>query len=78
MSEALKNIRCPTCGARGAWMELPWGPFCSERCKLVDLGKWLNEEYRVSEPLRPDLFEEFEEFEELDRQLDPDRPDDDS
>jgi endogenous inhibitor of DNA gyrase (YacG/DUF329 family) len=24
-----------------------WSPFCSERCKLVDLGKWLGEEYRV-------------------------------
>ena len=27
--------------------ENPWAPFCSERCKLVDLGKWLGEEYRV-------------------------------
>ena len=25
----------------------PWFPFCGERCKLVDLGKWLGEEYRV-------------------------------
>ena len=25
----------------------PWSPFCSERCKLVDLGKWFGEEYRV-------------------------------
>ena len=29
----------------------PWSPFCSERCKLVDLGKWLGEEYRV--PVAP-------------------------
>ena len=27
-----------------------WYPFCSERCQLIDLGKWLGEEYRVSEP----------------------------
>ena len=26
-------------------------PFCSKRCKSIDLGKWLNEEYRISTPL---------------------------
>ena len=26
-------------------------PFCSERCRLLDLGKWASEEYKVSEPL---------------------------
>lgn len=26
-------------------------PFCSSRCKLLDLGNWLNESYRVSEPI---------------------------
>jgi hypothetical protein len=26
-------------------------PFCSPRCKAIDLGKWLNEEYRISTPL---------------------------
>jgi endogenous inhibitor of DNA gyrase (YacG/DUF329 family) len=44
------------------------GPFCSARCKMIDLGKWMGEEYRVSEPLRPDHFAEFEgiEGEDLD------------
>jgi uncharacterized protein len=27
-----------------------WRPFCSERCKLADLGRWLREEYRVPAP----------------------------
>jgi len=39
---------CPICGAevkpRGANKAFP---FCSDRCKSIDLGKWLNEEYRV-------------------------------
>lgn len=39
------------------------GPFCSGRCKMVDLGRWLNEEYRVSEPLSPDHFEAYAEME---------------
>jgi len=31
--------------------EVPDRPFCCERCRLVDLGKWLNEEYCVSDPI---------------------------
>lgn len=63
-------IRCATCGKETDYFAEPLGPFCSERCKLIDLGKWLGEEYRVSEPLRPDHFAEFEELNgggELDR-----------
>ncbi|HTD88996.1 MAG TPA: DNA gyrase inhibitor YacG [Candidatus Binatia bacterium] len=44
-------MRCPTCKKEGAWFAGKYGPFCSKRCKLVDLGKWLNEEHKVSEPL---------------------------
>jgi len=57
-------IKCPICGKENDYFAEPLGPFCCDRCKLVDLGKWLGEEYRVSEPLRPDHFAEF----------DPDRP----
>ncbi len=39
------------------------GPFCSPRCKMVDLGKWLGEEYKISEPLRPDHLAEYENME---------------
>lgn len=47
-----RQIKCPTCGKTGDWFATPYGPFCSRRCKLIDLGKWLGEEYRISEPLR--------------------------
>ena len=40
---------CPYCRRRP--VDPAWQPFCSERCKLVDLGKWLSEEYKISEPL---------------------------
>jgi endogenous inhibitor of DNA gyrase (YacG/DUF329 family) len=30
-----------------------WRPFCSERCKMIDLGAWANEEYRVPQPPEP-------------------------
>jgi len=43
-----KNISCPTCGKKQTWNpENPFRPFCSERCKLIDLGAWAEEKYRV-------------------------------
>ena len=56
-------IPCPICAKETDFFQDPLGPFCSNRCKMVDLGKWLNEEYRVSEPLKPHHFEEFEKLE---------------
>lgn len=41
------KIVCPICKKETAWKENPWRPFCSERCKLADLGKWASEEYRI-------------------------------
>jgi hypothetical protein len=44
-------VACPACGAPAAFSpENPWRPFCSERCKNVDLGAWASETYRI--PLR--------------------------
>jgi uncharacterized protein len=48
--------KCPTCQRSGDWFAAPYGPFCSKRCKLVDLGKWFGEENLISEPLRPEHF----------------------
>ena len=40
---------CPICGkAAGARPGNPFGPFCSERCGLADLGSWLNGAYRIA------------------------------
>lgn len=40
-------IVCPICKHKTTWEENPWRPFCSERCKLTDLGKWASEEYKI-------------------------------
>lgn len=45
------KIVCPICKTVTTWHENPWRPFCSERCKLIDLGKWASEEYRISVPV---------------------------
>jgi len=43
-----KKIQCPQCGAETVYApENPWRPFCSERCRMIDLGAWANESYRV-------------------------------
>ena len=49
-------VACPTCGTAVAWTaENRWKPFCSERCKLIDLGQWATEKYRVpAEEQEPD------------------------
>lgn len=41
------HIKCPICKKNSAFEKNPWRPFCSERCKLIDLGKWATEEYRI-------------------------------
>ena len=41
-------VRCPQCGGESLWSaENKYRPFCSERCKLIDLGAWASESYRV-------------------------------
>ncbi|MDH0968064.1 DNA gyrase inhibitor YacG [Acinetobacter johnsonii] len=38
---------CPRCGEMSQWEDNTFRPFCSERCKLIDLGAWANDEYRL-------------------------------
>jgi endogenous inhibitor of DNA gyrase (YacG/DUF329 family) len=44
-----KKVRalCLHCGKVIHWNDNPYRPFCSQRCKLIDLGKWIEEEYRI-------------------------------
>ena len=43
----IMKIICPICKNTTTWEENPWRPFCSERCKLIDLGKWVSDEYKI-------------------------------
>ncbi|NLI30139.1 MAG: DNA gyrase inhibitor YacG [Nitrospiraceae bacterium] len=42
------KITCPGCKNSTTWEENPWRPFCSERCKMIDLGRWAKEDYRIA------------------------------
>ncbi len=55
-----KALRCPTCKTLVPG-DAETVPFCSDRCRLIDLGKWAAGEYRISSPvLDPDLLEDLE------------------
>ncbi len=49
-------MKCPICKAQVAFTD-PYMPFCSERCKEIDLGNWATEEYVISSPLLPEDLE---------------------
>ncbi|CAD9195252.1 DNA gyrase inhibitor YacG [Acinetobacter bohemicus] len=38
---------CPRCGDVSTWEGNAFRPFCSERCKMIDLGAWANDEYKL-------------------------------
>jgi uncharacterized protein len=54
------RIDCPACGKKGDWFAGKFGPFCSYRCRLVDMGKWLGGEHVISEPLKVEHLQEAE------------------
>ncbi|WLF84026.1 DNA gyrase inhibitor YacG [Moraxella sp. ZY210820] len=41
-------LNCPHCQKQTTWANNPSRPFCSERCKLIDLGAWASDEYRIA------------------------------
>jgi len=47
MGLSKKTMRCPACHGPSAWEENPFKPFCSERCRMIDLGNWLGGNYKI-------------------------------
>nr|WP_108652887.1 DNA gyrase inhibitor YacG [Dongshaea marina] len=47
------TVNCPTCETKVVWQpESQFRPFCSERCRLIDLGEWAKEERTISTPIQ--------------------------
>ena len=42
------RVNCPTCQRELDWQDAPFRPFCSERCRLIDLGAWLAERHAIA------------------------------
>ena len=50
-----RQVKCPTCGKLTPFTkDNRWRPFCSERCKLIDLGAWFAESNRIPGRQTPD------------------------
>lgn len=52
-SKTVSKAHCPQCNAAMPWStDNPYRPFCSERCKLIDLGQWATGAYRIAQEER--------------------------
>jgi endogenous inhibitor of DNA gyrase (YacG/DUF329 family) len=53
--QSVRTVACPRCGKKAAFNpDNKWRPFCSERCRTIDLGKWAAEDYRVPQEEKPE------------------------
>ena len=58
-------VKCPVCKTEVSWEGNPHRPFCSERCRLIDLGAWTEGRYQIQgEKINPESKEEDDEQEE--------------
>jgi uncharacterized protein len=49
-----KIVACPVCGVAVPWRsDSAWRPFCSERCKSIDLGEWAAERHAIAGQIGP-------------------------
>ncbi len=63
MPSQKRTVRCPQCRKPALWSDNPHRPFCSERCKLLDLGAWADEDYRVAgSQVDPEMLENIVAF----------------
>jgi uncharacterized protein len=67
MAKKIPKLKCPTCKAEVNATD-EFFPFCSDRCRVLDLGKWASGAYRISSPiLDPDVLESIAEGEDPNR-----------
>jgi endogenous inhibitor of DNA gyrase (YacG/DUF329 family) len=53
-----KNVKCPQCGRLSVYSpDNKFRPFCSERCKIIDLGQWADEAFKIPVEKTPDSSE---------------------
>lgn len=55
---AIQSVKCPQCRKEAPLAENPYRPFCSKRCKMIDLGVWATEGYRIPGEKAPEAEDE--------------------
>ena len=53
-----RTVKCPRCGQLAPWEGNPNRPFCSERCRMIDLGRWADGSYAIPDKKVPDKDDE--------------------
>lgn len=61
---AIQSVKCPQCRKEAELEGNPYRPFCSKRCKMIDLGTWASEGYRIPGEKAPDADYEDEDEDE--------------
>ena len=70
MQNVPKQVTCPACGGPSLYCpENRYRPFCSERCRQIDLGAWANEEHKIPDKGRADLPLSEQQLEQLENEL---------
>ena len=59
-------VKCPNCGKQAEWTDNEYRPFCSEKCKMIDLGEWIEGNYSL--PVEGAEFSE-EDLQEIEKAL---------
>jgi endogenous inhibitor of DNA gyrase (YacG/DUF329 family) len=62
---SMQTIKCPICKKQiqfEQFSDQPAFPFCSDRCKLIDLGRWIDGDYKISRELNDDELDQVEEL----------------
>jgi endogenous inhibitor of DNA gyrase (YacG/DUF329 family) len=59
------RVKCPTCKREIDWSTSPFRPFCSDRCRLIDLGAWLSEQHAIPSDAGAEEGERRQDEEEL-------------
>jgi len=63
------TVKCPTCHRPVEWSaQSPFRPFCSDRCRLVDLGAWFSEQRSIPEDAPVDEWEGAKDADDVDAQ----------
>ncbi|PCI60244.1 MAG: DNA gyrase inhibitor YacG [Methylophilaceae bacterium] len=56
----MKQVPCPNCKTLSEFSpQNPYRPFCSQRCKMIDLGEWAKENYKIPDKTPPKDIDEF-------------------
>ena len=58
---AIQSIKCPHCRKEAPLAGNPYRPFCSKRCKMIDLGTWASDGYSIPGEKAPEKDEESED-----------------